>query len=194
MTEPTRIPAPAPADVFTSPPAGFVPRPMTADDCAEVAEIRIRGWQYAYKGFVPQPYLDGLDIAADANRQRARLLAGDRRVMNLVVDGDGGKLLGWVSLGPYRDGETRTEDAELYALYLRPRYIGRGVGRALLASAVRHCAAAGHPRMYLWVLKDNTRARRFYERAGFAADGAEEAFEVGGAVVPEVRYVKDLRG
>ncbi|CAM5741306.1 GNAT family N-acetyltransferase [Streptomyces hirsutus] len=196
MTEPTRIPAPAPApdDVLTTSPAGFVPRPMTADDCAEVAEIRIRGWQYAYKGFVPQPYLDGLDIAADADRQRARLLAGDRRVVNLVVDGDGGKLLGWVALGPYRDGGTHTEDAELYALYLRPRHIGRGVGRALLASAVRHCAAAGHPRMYLWVLKDNTRARRFYERAGFAADGAEEAFEVGGAVVPEVRYVKDLRG
>ncbi|MFC5672248.1 GNAT family N-acetyltransferase [Streptomyces incanus] len=166
---------------------------MTADDCAEVAEIRVRGWQHAYRGLVPQPYLDGLDIAADADRQRARLLDGDRRVVNLVVD-SGGKLLGWAALGPYRDGETRTEDAELYALYLRPQHIGRGVGRALLSAAVRYCAAAGHQRMYLWVLEGNAPARRFYERAGFAADGAEEAFEVGEAVVPEVRYAKDLRG
>ncbi|MFC5954825.1 GNAT family N-acetyltransferase [Streptomyces pratens] len=168
---------------------------MAVDDCAEVAGIRIRGWRHAYEGLVPQPYLDGLDIAADADRQRARLLDGDRRVVNLVVDGDGGgELLGWVALGPYRDGGTRTEDAELYALYLCPRHIGRGVGRALLAAAVRHGTAAGHRRMYLWVLKGNVRARRFYERAGFTADGAEEAFEVGGAMVPEVRYVKDLRG
>ncbi|MFI8307094.1 GNAT family N-acetyltransferase [Streptomyces sp. NPDC085927] len=167
---------------------------MTADDCAEVAGIRVRGWQHAYKGLVPQPYLDGLDIAADADRRRARLLDGDGSVRNLVADGGDGGLLGWVAFGPYRDGDTRTEDAELYALYLRPEHIGRGVGRALLATAVRHCAVAGHERMFLWVLEGNAHARRFYERAGFAADGAEEAFEVGGAVVPEVRYAKDLRG
>jgi RimJ/RimL family protein N-acetyltransferase len=48
--------------------------------------------------------------------------------------------------------------------------------------------------VYLWVLRDNTGARRFYERAGFAADGAEEPFEVDGVEVPEVRYVRDLAG
>ncbi|MFD3734216.1 GNAT family N-acetyltransferase [Streptomyces sp. NPDC058632] len=164
---------------------------MTADDCGGVAGIRVRGRQYAYEGLVPQPYLDGLDVAADADRQRARLLDGDGSVRNLVVDGDDGGLLGRVAFGPYRDGDTRTGDAELYALHLRPEHIGRGVGRVLLAAATRHCADAGHARMYLWVLKGNTRARRFYERAGFVADGAEEAFEVGGAVVPEVRYAKE---
>jgi RimJ/RimL family protein N-acetyltransferase len=46
--------------------------------------------------------------------------------------------------------------------------------------------------MLLWVLKGNTRARRFYERQGFAADGAEEPFEVDGVPVPEVRYTKAL--
>lgn len=54
--------------------------------------------------------------------------------------------------------------------------------------------AAGFHEMALWVLKENWRARRFYERAGFLPDGAEEPFEVGGAVVPEVRYVRALMG
>lgn len=40
------------------------------------------------------------------------------------------------------------------------------------------------------MLKENARARRFYERAGFAADGAEETFEADGVLVPEVRYVR----
>ncbi|RAS29045.1 hypothetical protein BCL80_107157 [Streptomyces avidinii] len=44
----------------------------------------------------------------------------------------------------------------------------------------------------LWVLKENVRARRFYERAGFRPDGAEETFEAGGARVPEVRYTRPL--
>ena len=40
----------------------------------------------------------------------------------------------------------------------------------------------------LWVLPANARARRFYEIAGWAADGSERTMEVLGVVVPEVRY------
>jgi RimJ/RimL family protein N-acetyltransferase len=42
------------------------------------------------------------------------------------------------------------------------------------------------------VLKENVRARRFYERAGFRPDDAEEPFEVEGVAVPEVRYARGL--
>lgn len=173
---------------------GPVLRPMTADDCERVAEIRIGGWQHAYRGLVPQPYLDGLDVAEDAARHRERLLRGDGGVVNLVAETGGGEVAGWAAFGPYRDGDRRTGDAELYALYLRPEHIGRGVGRALLTEAARRCAAAGHRRMYVWVLQGNAPARRFYERAGFGADGAVETFAVGGDEVPEVRYVKELAG
>ncbi|MFF1274834.1 GNAT family N-acetyltransferase [Streptomyces marokkonensis] len=174
--------------------SGLLVRPMTAGDCEGVAAIRIRGWQHAYRGLVPQPYLDGLDIGADAERHRARLLEGDGSAVDLVAEAEGGELVGWAAFGPYRDGDVRTGEAELYALYLRPEHIGRGVGRALLSEATHRCASAGPRRMYLWVLKDNTRARRFYERAGFGADGAEEPFEVAGVAVPEVRYARELGG
>lgn len=174
--------------------SGYVLRPMTPADCDGVAEIRIGGWRHAYRGLMPQSYLDGLDIVADAERHRTRLLRGDGSVVNLVAETDGGALAGWAAFGPYRDGGTRTADAELYALYLPPERIGQGVGRALLTEAVRRGTAAGHARMYLWVLKHNTRARRFYERAGFGADGAEEPFEVDGVEVPEVRYARRLTG
>ncbi|MCZ9346526.1 GNAT family N-acetyltransferase, partial [Streptomyces sp. TRM76130] len=61
-----------------------------------------------------------------------------------------------------------------------------------LGESVRRCAAARYPRMLLWVLRDNTRARRFYERAGFRADGGAGVFEVDGIPVPEVRYARAL--
>lgn len=80
----------------------------------------------------------------------------------------------------------------MYALYVHPDQMGQGVGRALLTESVARCSAAGHGRLLLWVLKENDRARRFYERAGFRADGAEEPFEVDGVAVPEVRYTRTL--
>ncbi|MFD8393321.1 GNAT family N-acetyltransferase [Streptomyces sp. NPDC059680] len=164
---------------------------MALADCDRVSEIRIRGWQHAYRGLLPQSYLDGLGIEADAERRRARFAQGDGSVVNLVAEQEG-KVLGWAAYGPYRDAEVRTRDAELYALYADPAHLGAGVGRALLAEAVERCSP--YPRMYLWVLRGNAPARRFYERAGFRPDGAEEPFEAGGVLVPEVRYVRDLPG
>ncbi|MFI2758484.1 GNAT family N-acetyltransferase [Streptomyces echinatus] len=166
-------------------------RPMTLADCDRVSEIRVRGWQHAYRGLVPQTYLDGLSVPADAERRRARFGQGDGSVVNLVAERDG-TVLGWAATGPYRDGEERTGDAELYAIYIDPEHRGGGIGRALLAAAVERCTA--YPRMLLWVLKGNASARRFYERAGFRADGAEEPFEADGVPVPEVRYARSLRG
>ncbi|MDQ0752496.1 hypothetical protein QF034_006727 [Streptomyces africanus] len=90
--------------------------------------------------------------------------------MNLVAEDTGGEVVGWACHGPYRDGELLASDTELYALLRPPDQVGHGAGQA----------------------QDNGRARRFYERAGFQADGAEEPFEVEGVRVPEVRYARAL--
>ncbi|GHG87520.1 GNAT family N-acetyltransferase [Streptomyces lanatus] len=168
-------------------------RPMTLADCDRVAEIRIGGWRSAYRGLIPQSYLDALDVAEEAERRRTHFSRADGSVVNLVAERDG-EIVGWACHGPYRDGEVRTGDAELYAIYVDPGRYGGGIGDALLQESVLRCTAAGHARMLLWVLKDNAGARRFYERAGFAADGAEEPFEVDGVGVPEVRYARELPG
>ena len=171
--------------------SGLRVREMTFADCDRVAEIRIRGWQSAYRGLMPQPYLDALSVTEDAERRRDRFRQSDGSVVNLVAEQDG-ELFGWAAHGPYRGGEVRIADAELYAIYVDPGRYGAGIGHTLLQESVRRCTAAGHDRMYLWVLKGNARARAFYERAGFRPDGAEEPFDVDGAPVPEVRYTRGL--
>jgi GNAT superfamily N-acetyltransferase len=167
-------------------------RPMALADCDRVSEIRVLGWQFAYRGLMPQPFLDGLSARADAERRRVRFARGDGSVVNLVAT-RGDELIGWAAFGPYRDSELRTREAELYAIYLDPHHVSTGAGRALMQEALRQCAALGHDRVLLWVVRGNARARRFYERAGFRADGAEEPYEVEGVWVPEVRYVRELR-
>ncbi|MFG2024942.1 GNAT family N-acetyltransferase [Streptomyces sp. NPDC048825] len=171
---------------------------MTLADCERVAEIRIRGWQSAYAGLIPQSYLDGLDLTAEVSRRRAHFEQAGEGVVNLVAVGApprplrhwgrNGEVVGWACHGPYRDGELPTKDAELYAIYVHPDRLSQGVGHALLRESKARCTDAGHDRMLLWVLKENARARRFYERAGFTPDGTEEPWEVAGVSVPEVRY------
>ncbi|MES9522573.1 GNAT family N-acetyltransferase [Streptomyces capoamus] len=164
---------------------------MTLADCDRVSAIRARGWQHAYRGLMPQAYLDGLSATADAERRRAGFARRAAGVVDLVAERDG-TVLGWAACGPYRGGGAAAGDAELYAIYVDPAHLGTGIGRALLGASLERCAAC--PRVLLWVLRDNAPARRFYERAGFRPDGAQELFEVGGVRVPEVRYVRTPAG
>uniref|UniRef100_A0AAU3H7N6 GNAT family N-acetyltransferase n=1 Tax=Streptomyces sp. NBC_01401 TaxID=2903854 RepID=A0AAU3H7N6_9ACTN len=161
---------------------------MTPDDCAAVAEIRVRGWQRAYAGLIPQAYLDAMDIARDAEHRRARLTA-NAAPANLVAEAPDTTVTGWACYGPSRDEDAPPGTAELYALYVHPDRIGTGTGRTLLTEAIARARADGFTGLSLWVLRGNTHARRFYERAGFHPDGTEDSSETGGALVPEVRYV-----
>ncbi|MEW1688456.1 GNAT family N-acetyltransferase [Streptomyces sp. NPDC091265] len=164
---------------------------MTIDDCEAVATVRVRGWQSAYAGLMPQAHLDAMDIAEDAERRRGFFAEGGE-VVNLVAERAGLGVIGWAAYGPYREDGRRLARGELYAIYVLPELTGTGAGRALMAEVLARAGAAGHPDLALWVLKENAAARRFYARAGFCPDGAEEPFEVDGVPVPELRYLRSL--
>ncbi|NBM20547.1 GNAT family N-acetyltransferase, partial [Streptomyces sp. GC420] len=172
-------------------------REMTEADCEAVAAVRTAGWRTAYAGLLPPAYLASLDPAENASRHRARLAGSDGTVVDLLAE-RGGTVVGWACFGPYRPAGTpgaggnaaSTADAELYALYVDPEHWSTGAGRALMDAVLGRCRAAGRPRVLLWVLEGNARARRFYERSGFGPDGAREPFAAGGVTVPEVRYVR----
>lgn len=57
---------------------------------------------------------------------------------------------------------------ELQDMYVLPDRRGEGIGAALAAAAERLAAARGHDRCSLSVSEANTRARRLYERLGYA--------------------------
>ncbi|MGW2053329.1 N-acetyltransferase family protein [Streptomyces sp. NPDC001840] len=190
---PTTEPAPGRA-TDPAPGRAEVPvriREMTVDDCEAVATVRVRGWQHAYRGLIPQAYLDTMSVEEDAARRREYLTKGDGRVVDLVAE-RAGHVVGWGCCGPSRDEDVPDRTAELYALYVLPERIGTGVGSALIDALTARAEAAGASSLLLWVLAANDRARRFYTRTGFAPDGREEQFDVNGVAVPEVRYARRL--
>lgn len=167
-------------------------REMVEDDIDAVAAVRVRGWQTTYSGLMPQTYLDRLSIVEDAARRREFFARGLGDVVNLIAEAPGGQVVGWACFGPYRDTDLPSGDAELYALYVQPEHLGTGTGHALLVESIRRAVERDFPRLRLWVVAGNTRARQFYERAGFTIDGGEESYDVDGVPVPEVRYVRPL--
>jgi GNAT superfamily N-acetyltransferase len=166
-------------------------RRATGDDAATVAAIQVRSWRAAYAGLMPQEYLDSLSIPDRAARWREWIdsLPGGVRVW-LAEESEGP--VGFASTGPSRDSEPVPGTAEVYALYLEPSVIGTGRGRELFGHAVDDLRAQGYQRAELWVLTGNDRAQRFYERAGWLADGSEKLEPFDEIVVPEVRYWIEL--
>jgi ribosomal protein S18 acetylase RimI-like enzyme len=164
-------------------------RVMTQADVRAVSALRVAGWQAAYAGLIPQSYLDGMTVEGDARERHRRFAHAREGAADFVAVDGAGKVVGWACVGPYR-GEVAP--GELYALYVRPSLIGSGIGRALMDTAHTHARTHGFTSIRLWVLRDNTRARRFYERAGYTPDGTAQTEPYDGVPIPEVRYERAL--
>lgn len=80
----------------------------------------------------------------------------------------------------------------LDGLYVEPARWRSGVGGVLHDRALEAVSSRGFTQCHLWVLEDNERARRFYERRGWQENAATR-------VVPfpphpiDVGYTKELR-
>jgi GNAT superfamily N-acetyltransferase len=168
-------------------------RPAELDDAEGLALVHIRSWQEAYVGLIDQRVLDGLGDQLEARvewwrrRWTTEPVLGEPLTEVLVSVDPGGEVVGFVTVTPGPD-RTAPEVGEVRALYTRAAVWGSGVGGELWDAGVAHLAVLGCTEGSLWVLDSNARARRFYERQGWAPDGATQVDEVWGATVTEVRY------
>ena len=168
-------------------------RPARMEDVPEIAVVHVRSWQAAYRGLLPQAYLDGLDPSQRIGRWERSLSATDWSHGGTLVADTGGRLSGFVSFGPARDDDADSRQAgEIYAIYLVPAAWDEGIGRQLMAAALDRLAEAGYHQVILWVLDSNVRARRFYEAGGWLADGAAKRDDSFGVPMTEVRYRRSL--
>jgi len=162
-------------------------------DAAGIGLVHVRSWQAAYRGLIPQDFLDHLDPAKRAEGWRQYLDGGPRaREALLVSDGETG-VDGFALVGPSRDEDGADDPGEVYAFYVLPQRWRRGVGRQLMAAALDALGGLGFGEATLWVLEGNDRGRRFYEAVGWRADGATKTEAPQGFSITEVRYRYRIR-
>ncbi|NYH54363.1 GNAT superfamily N-acetyltransferase [Nocardiopsis arvandica] len=169
-------------------------RRAVPEDGPAVAEVQVRAWRAAYRGLVPQDYLDAMDTVRRGARWTDRIDgAAWPSAGMLVAEGDGG-VAAFACFAPAEEGGGQAgrgagEPLELEAFYSLPEVWGSGVNQRLITGVHEALAAAGCAEAVLWVLRDNPRARRFYAAHGWEADGTvTEEGPINGVVLPRVRY------
>lgn len=158
------------------------------NDADEVARIHVHSWQAAYRGLLPDDYLDGLRPEDRANHYSFEDPDPDHPLTLVAIEE--GTITGFATVGPCVD--VPKETGELYGLYVDAPFWGTGTGRSLIRSARNELREQGFRRAVLWVLSGNQRAERFYRIDGWASDNIRRHAEVWGIEVEELRYSRDL--
>jgi ribosomal protein S18 acetylase RimI-like enzyme len=163
-------------------------RDATRVDARAIAEIHVAAWRAAYRGLMPDDYLASLSVEQRTAMWQA--IMGKPGPAKLALAEFDGEITGFCSFGPTRD-EAPSDIAEIYAVNVHPECWRRGAGRLLCEHAFREAAEREHTAVTLWVLKGNDGARRFYERLGYAPDGAEKTdTALVGSPLHDMRYRK----
>lgn len=153
------------------------------EDAAAIAEVHVRTWQAAYEHIFGAERLAELTVDRRLPLWQQILVDPDQTVF--VAESPGGGIEGWCTVGPSRDADA---DAELWGIYVLPGAWGGGAGPELMRAGVEALRESGSREAILWVLEDNPRARRFYEREGWTPDGERKNDRFLGVEVAEVRY------
>jgi GNAT superfamily N-acetyltransferase len=137
-------------------------RPAVIEDLPSISSIHIEGWQTAYAQFLPQQYLDCLSVEQDLVDMQDWFLSSSPPYGFVAVQA--GDMVGFVLAGP-NEGDPAGYDAEVYKLFVRPIIQNRGIGKMLLANAVKLLLDQGFHRVAVWAFAEGSSAR-FYEHLG----------------------------
>jgi GNAT superfamily N-acetyltransferase len=174
-------------------------RRATTADAHGLAVVRVRGWQVGYAGIIDAEFLSSMSVDENAGRWQ-QIIEGHVHLQQTLVAVVDDQVVGFASIGPYRSGfndDKSIDEAtvlaepgtvgELTGFYVHPDHWGTGVANVLHEAAYNTLRADGWVSLKLWVLEANARARRFYERHGWTADGDRAPLPLPGLPI-EVRY------
>ena len=158
------------------------------DDADAVGRVTALSWQAAYSGIVPDEYLAHITPESCAAKFREVLpQLPDAEFFLVFVEN---KPTGVFNLHTCRDGDT-VDCGEIGVFYFLSEHWGRGYGAEAMVYALNRLKERGFASAILWVLEENARARRFYEKQGFMTDGGRKVITLGKELV-DMRYRKSL--
>lgn len=148
-------------------------RRATLDDVPDLAETARQGFA-SYAAFLPRGW------SPPSSGQEAVGIRERLPQAWCVIAHDGPEVAGHVAFHaarePTGDKALIAGLAHLWMLFVREPWWGTGLAGRLLAMAVEEAIAEGYEAMRLSTPAGQARARRFYEREGWATDG-EPRFE-----------------
>jgi diamine N-acetyltransferase len=159
-------------------------RSASVTDIPLIRELARRVWSASYREMLPPEqieYMLGWMYSEDALQRDL----GEGVIYEVIALA--GEPIGYLALGPNGEREWK-----LHKLYLLPGHQGRGFGGEALEHACQLAASHGAHQLSLNVNKQNARAIRAYERAGFRRTGAVVNGIGGGFVMDDFVFAREL--
>lgn len=156
-------------------------RPAQMKDISRIAEIIVFGKRVAYR-----PIFNN-DEGSFNELQVLNLIESYQNsphLINNMLVYDDGIVKGIINYKDYG------EEIELCDFYVEPFFKGKGIGGQLIQFLMDDARGKDKKKIFLWVIKDNVSARRFYESNGFRVNGQEQLIE--GTNVLDVCYERNL--
>jgi GNAT superfamily N-acetyltransferase len=166
-------------------------RNATPQDALGIARVHVKTWQCAYKGQIPDSFLDTLSVDQRTATWKKALENPEEGVYPFVVEADG-RIIGWCTVGKSRDDDATKDIGELHGIYIDPEYIGKGIGSALMKHSLETLRKEGCKKATLWVLDTNEKTRAWYEHKGWVIEGKTKTEPRDGFDLHETRYEINL--
>ncbi|MES2003521.1 MAG: GNAT family N-acetyltransferase [Bacteroidota bacterium] len=85
------------------------------------------------------------------------------------------ELAGYIFLKQHADANTgASSPIEISRLYARTKFIGKGIGKSLMQTAIHHAKSCGNDCIWLGVWEKNLRGIRFYTSFGYEKFGEHD--------------------
>lgn len=156
-------------------------RPIVRADASLIAQLHAASWRSAYRGLLSDAFLEREVDAERLGVWNDRAAALSTAEFGFIAEVDG-SAAGFIFM---RTAGDPLWGAMLDNLHVLEPFRSQGVGRHLIATAMRALLERGHQgEVWLWVFEPNAPARRVYARLGgrevervveHAFDGAERA-------------------
>jgi len=154
-------------------------------DAQAIASLHAASWRIAYRGLLSDEYLDG-NVVSERTAMWEESFRTPSNNQYVVVAEVGPQIVGFACA--YGDDDPHWGTL-LDNLHVDDKQKRQRVGARLMAHVAAWCSSA-YPNngLYLWVLKPNVSARRFYEHLNGVNVGEDVWFPPGGGEIPKLRY------
>jgi ribosomal protein S18 acetylase RimI-like enzyme len=173
----------------------FVVFPAGPSDAEELARVHVTSWRETYRGLLADAFLARMSEPGFTRRFRRALTNPGPSITLAAADRHG--LVGYAQGGPSRRDTANLAnggEAEIATLYVLRQAQGQGLGKRLMSETARALAANGATSLMISVLRDNIRARGFYEHLNGEPETARQEPGPGGRLLFEVAYRwRDIR-
>lgn len=141
----------------------FMIRQANKQDISRITEIIVFGKRAAYRPIFENDYVSFNELQV-VHLYEEYKKNPDRLDSMLLYDD--GIVKGVINVQPIGD-----KIIEITDFYVEPFFIGQGIGTLLIEYLIQQVRKKGIHKIVLWVIKDNVKARKFYESSGFVNSG-----------------------